>query len=169
MRKGSIKIGWITLSFLTLSMPFRAAQLPPAFGIIKTLVGEWVEMDPHGNPDSKVISSFTLTSGGRAIREVIFPGSDHEMITIYSLDADDLFLTHFCVLGNTPKYRAKLESDKRLIYECVGGANIASENDQHMHRGSLTIVDSDHIQTEWLQFEKGRQNYKVSFNLVRRK
>jgi len=172
MRKGMIGIGWIALGLLVLallSLPFQAATVPPSLKIIKSLVGDWVEVDAQGKPGSTVISSFALTSGGTAIREMIFPGSDHEMITMYSLDGDDLLLTHFCVLGNTPKYRAKLESDKRLVYECLGGANIASENDKHMHRGSVTIVDSDHIQTEWLQFENGKQDYKVSFNLVRKK
>ena len=39
----------------------------------------------------------------------------------------------------------------------------------HFSFDTLTIVDSDHIQTEWLQFENGKQDYKVSFNLVRKK
>jgi len=172
MEKGMIKIGWIALALIELAfltLPFRAAILPPALKVIKSLVGDWVELSPQGKVGSNIVSSYALTSGGTAIREVIFPGSDHEMITMYSLEGDDVLLTHFCILGNTPKYRAKLQGDNRLVYECLGGANISSENDKHMHRGSVKIVDPDHLQTEWLQFENGKETYKVSLNLVRKK
>jgi len=85
------------------------------------------------------------------------------------LDGESLVLAHYCVLGNTPRYRAWLENEKQLVYECQGGANIASENDRHMHRGSLTLLGPDHIQTEWLQFENGKQGLKASFDLLRKR
>ena len=172
MERGMIKVGWIALALMELvflTLPFRAVTAPPTLKVIKALVGDWVELGPEGKVGSTVVSSYALTSGGTAIREVIFPGSDHEMTTMYSLEGEDVLVTHFCVLGNTPKYRARNQGDKRLVYECLGGANIASENDKHMHWGSVTVVDADHIQTEWLHFENGKQTHKVSLNLVRKK
>ena len=38
--------------------------------------------------------------------ETIFPGSEHEMITVIHPDGDDLALTHYCMLGNQPQMKA---------------------------------------------------------------
>jgi hypothetical protein len=170
MRKGIVGgIGLALAALSLLPLPQWAATTPSSFKVLQSLVGDWVEVDAQGKPGNKVVSSFALTSGGTAIREVLFPGGDHEMITMYSLDGENLVLAHYCVLGNTPRYRARLENEKQLVYECQGGANIASENDRHMHRGSVIILGPDRIQTEWLQLENGKQSLKVSFDLVRKR
>ncbi|MEW5974476.1 MAG: hypothetical protein AB1898_01600 [Acidobacteriota bacterium] len=149
---------------------FSAAVVEPAgLGLLENLAGEWVEMDSQGHPTTRVVSVLALTSGGTALREVLFPGTDHEMISMYHLDQGDLLLSHYCVLGHQVRYRARFENDKKIVFECAGGTNLKSENDRHMHRGTLTILDNDHIQTEWLQFENGVQNETVTFKLARKK
>ncbi len=50
---------------------------------------------------------FKLLSGGSAVRETMFPGTDHEMTNMYHLDGHDLVLTHYCAEGNQSRMRAK--------------------------------------------------------------
>ena len=44
-----------------------------------------------------------------------------------------------------------------------------SENDRHMHQGTLVFVDGNHIRTEWLMYENGQKTYTASFDLVRKR
>ena len=75
------------------------------FDALKKLAGEWVEVGKDGKPTDKLVSSVRVTSAGTAVEETLFPGSDHEMVTMYHLDGDDLILTHYCSLGNQPRLR----------------------------------------------------------------
>src|SRR5690242_19983450 len=65
--------------------------------VLKQLAGDWVEVK-DGKPTDKVASSIRVTSGGSTVQETLFPGTDHEMVTMYHLDGADLVLTHYCSL-----------------------------------------------------------------------
>jgi hypothetical protein len=56
----------------------------PNLDTIKKLAGEWVAMDKDGKPTGPVVSRIEVTSGGKAVLETLAPGSDHEMLTIYT-------------------------------------------------------------------------------------
>ena len=43
------------------------------------------------------------TGGGSAVTETLFPGTAHEMMSVYHMDGDDLVLTHYCAGGNQPR------------------------------------------------------------------
>ena len=146
------------------STPRHSASLDT----IKALAGDWVAADQANDPDAPVQSSIRVTAGGSAVLETLFPGTEHEMLTIYHNDGEDLVLTHYCVLGNQPHYRACAgETEHQLVYECQGGTNIRTADDSHMHEGSLTIVDENHIRSSWTMFEKGEAAHGVEFDLVR--
>ncbi len=140
----------------------------PSLDTIKSLAGDWVEVGEDGKPTDRVISSYAVTAGGSAVIERLFPGSDHEMVTVYHQEKKDLTLTHYCVEGNQPRMRARATSTPaRIVFECRGGTNIASEDDRHMHEAVFTFVDPDHLRVEWLQFEKGKNTYTAKFDLAR--
>src|SRR5262245_4633797 len=73
---------------------------------MKTLVGTWVEADKDGKPTDLVVSVIKLTAGGTAVHETLFPGQDHEMVSLYTVDGADLVMTHYCMLGNQPRMKA---------------------------------------------------------------
>ena len=80
--------------------------------------------------------------------EIIFQGAEHEMVTVYHADGDEVVLTHYCVLGNQPHMKARPGGDgKQIVFECVGGTNLASERDKHMHQGTCHTLTS-HVHTE---------------------
>ena len=142
----------------------------PSLDSIKKLVGEWVEIDENGRATDRVVSAYRVTAGGSAVHEVVFPGSEHEMITIYYQVGDDLMLTHYCVLGNQPRMRARRDSKPgTIVFECIGGTNVKSENDSHMHRGTITWIGEDRIRSEWQQFENGEIVHTAGSELVRKR
>ena len=62
----------------------------------KKLEGTWVAADENGEPTDTVMTTYSITAGGNAVLEVLFPGTDHEMISLYYLDGEQLMMSHFC-------------------------------------------------------------------------
>ncbi len=60
---------------------------------IKQLAGDWVEVGKDGKPTDRIVSSIRVTSAGSAVLETLFPGTDHEMVTMYHMDGEDLIHT----------------------------------------------------------------------------
>ena len=147
--------------------PSASAQ---RFDELKKLAGNWYEVGKDGQPTDKLVSSIRVTSAGTAIEETLFPGGDHEMITMYHLDGEDLLLTHYCALGNQPRMKAEPGSDaRRIVFKCVGATNLKSEEEQHMHQATLTIADDNHLQAEWVSNKEGKECHLVVLKLVRKK
>ncbi len=142
----------------------------PDLDTIKKLAGDWVELDEAGSPTDNVVSSYRVTAGGTAVLDVEFGGTDHEMLTVFHQDGDDLVLTHYCVLGNQPHMRAEPGTGRdKLVFNCVCGTNLSCAIDKHMHRGEITLIDEDHLTSTWFMYEKGDHVYTAEFSLVRRK
>src|SRR5262245_43478811 len=141
---------------------------PSKLDAIKTLAGDWGQVGEDGKPTDKVVSTYRLTAGGSAVEETLFAGTNHEMITIYHMDGDDLVLTHYCVAGNQPRMKAEKPSGNTLVFKCAGGTNMKSENDEHMHRATIIFKDDDHIQAAWEEFKDGKNIMTASLNLARR-
>jgi hypothetical protein len=142
----------------------------PSLETVKKLVGDWVELDKEGKPTANVVSSIRVTSGSSAVREILFPGTDHEMVTMYHQEASDLILTHYCVLGNQPRMRAERGTGpNKLVFKCVGGSNLKPEKDAHMGQGTIIIEDADHVRSEWVKCEDCKPCETHKFNLARKK
>jgi hypothetical protein len=142
------------------------------FEKLSKLAGDWVALDENGKPTNKVISSIKVTSGGSAVHETLFPGQSEEMVTIYHLDGDDLVLTHYCMLHNQPHLKLDPASTgSKFMFKFVKGANIDPAKDMHMHEGTLTILDDDHIQSEWVGWANGKPatDHQFSMKLERKK
>lgn len=142
------------------------------FETLKSLVGTWLETDKDGKPTETVVSVIKLTGAGTAIHETLFPGQAHEMVTVYHRDGMNVVATHYCALGNQPRYKVDAKStDKKLIFAFDGGTNFDAAKDMHMHEGTLTIVDANTIESNWVGYDKGKPDdgHKVTMKLVRKK
>src|SRR5215831_17550034 len=87
--------------------PLVAASASPnpaeeRFAKLKALVGNWT----MAGGDGSVAVNYRLTGGGSALIETLFPGQDHEMMTVYTIDKGDVVLTHYCTMGNQPRMKA---------------------------------------------------------------
>jgi hypothetical protein len=136
--------------------PLLAAASNAGFEKMKTLVGTWVKADENGKPTEDVVSVIKLTAGGSAIQETLFPGQPLEMISMYTVDGNDLIMTHYCVIGNQPRMRATAKTvGKELKFEFDGGANLDPKKDKHMHSATLKFADDDHIEIDGTGWENG--------------
>ncbi len=157
-----------TRELLTGKQDAPAKKAGPTLDTLKSLAGNWVRAGENGQPTDQVVSTFRVTAAGSAVMEVLFPGSDHEMVTVYYQDGDDLLLTHYCAAGNQPRMKCRGGSDPRhMVFDFVDATNMRSPQDDHMHAGTITIVDPDHLQTQWQGFSQGKPSDVVTFDLVR--
>jgi hypothetical protein len=145
-----------------------------AFAQLKRLVGTWknkVSDAEHHTPatDSKVV--FHLTGAGSALVETDFPESDHEMVSVYHLDGEDLRLTHYCAIGNQP--RLKLDransSPTRLVFEFDGGSNLDPAKDMHIHGMTMTFEKEGEVKAAWEGFAGGKSTGTTIFHLTSEK
>ncbi len=139
---------------------------------LKKLAGTWVELDKDGKATDTVISVYKVTSAGSAVHETLFPGKDHEMVTIYHLDGKDLVLTHYCAFQNQPRLKADPKAPaNKLVFLFTGGTNIDPAKDHHMHEGAITFIDPDTIQVDWQGWSDGKadEGHKFSKKLGRKK
>jgi hypothetical protein len=172
-----IRRSWFAgLALMALAAVVGAAgkAAAPSSGLdrLKKLAGTWVAADDKGQPTAQVVSVFKVTSAGSAVQETIFPGTDHEMVSLYYRDGQDVVMTHYCAMGNQPQMKLDPASaGNRLDFKFVGGSNINPAKDMHMHEGSIIIVDDDHIEWKWSGWQDGKASdaHKVALKLIRKK
>jgi hypothetical protein len=174
-----IRIALLSIVFMAaVAMVGCAGHVPPAtteqkaalIEKVKSLAGTWETIDEKGHRSTA--SVFTVSSAGSAVREVLFPGSPHEMTNMYTMDGPSLLMTHYCAQGNQPHMRAVAgsASGDRLMLKFDSVSNMTAPNELYM--GELTIVfkDADHIREEWRSFRGGKPaEHSPAFELVRRK
>ena len=154
----------ISMSVLAQSDGEKAKMKPPATSpgleSLKKLAGEWTGPGPVGKPAT---TRFKLSAGGSIVHETMFPGTEHEMVTVYHMDGKDLVLTHYCMMGNQPRLKADDPNDgKKLTFKSVGGTNMKME-DMHMGRAIITFVDSDHFEANWCSCIGGKPDESHCF------
>lgn len=140
-----------------------------ALEIMKGLAGEWQgTVSEQGKPGVTVV--YRVTSAGHAVLETLFPGTDHEMVTVYYLDDGKLVLTHYCAMANQPRMALQKDSTPQdLIFEFVGGANINPRKDSHMHAARIHLENADAIIAEWTGYKDGKPTDVKKLQLARKR
>ncbi len=139
---------------------------------MKKLAGTWVMADKDGKPTTQVVSVFKVTSGGSAVQETLFPGTEHEMVSVYTRDGAGLLMTHYCMLGNQPRMKADPKSPANQIrFTFAGGTNLNPAKDKHMHEGTITFIDDDHLETTGVLWDGGKpvKGHDHKMKLIRKK
>jgi hypothetical protein len=142
----------------------------PALDRFRSLAGEWVAAeDGPMSRKGDLVARYAVTAAGSAVVETVFPGTRHEMLTVYTADGADLVLTHYCMEGNQPRMRAKSPSGARVAFAFDGGGGIDPLRDRHMHSAWFEFVGADEIRNEWTEHAAGKPVLVVGSHLVRRK
>jgi hypothetical protein len=151
-----------------------------AFARIKKLAGTWkseTSDEPkadHGNEkvrdhqgESSVI--YKVTGAGSALMETQFPGSGHEMVSVYHLDGEDLRMTHYCAAGNQPRVKLDRANSKpdELIFVFDGGTNLDPEKDMHIHGLKITFHEDGKVTSAWDGYMGGKKAMTTKFMLTR--
>jgi hypothetical protein len=114
------------------------------------------------------VARYAVTANGSAVVETIFPGSPHEMVTVYHADGPDLVLTHYCMEGNQPRMRARAPKGSRLEFAYDGGTNIDPARDRHMHSASFEFLGKDEIRSQWTELAEGKPVFVATSHLLRK-
>jgi len=140
------------------------------FERIKQLEGTWTgtseEVGDAAMPPMTVV--YHVVAAGSAVVETLFPGTEHEMVTVYHRDGDSLMLTHYCTAGNQPRMRAVPGEDPNTVtFAFDGGTNLDPARDMHMHDLRLTFVDANTLRAEWTSWKEGKAAGTVKLDLKR--
>ena len=176
----TMRLAFLVFSVMTLVLLPRPGRADPprgaalssaeAFDSLKRLAGQWQGpvAEPGAPPSVTVIYRVTLANS--VVLETLFPGTDHEMLTLYHLDKGKLVLTHYCAAGNQPHMKLAPDSTASdLFFQFVGGSNLNPSKDPHMHSAHIHLQDADHITGEWRAYKNGKPAEVVRFNLIRSK
>ena len=128
-----------------------------AFERLKQLAGDWEgTAGSKDGPSARI--RYELVSNSSAVMETLFPGTDHEMRSVYHLDGSDLVMTHYCAMGNQPRMRLAQKASRphELVFDFAGGTNFDPTRDAHVHGGKIRLVDADRIEAEWAFYEGTR-------------
>jgi hypothetical protein len=140
------------------------------FLFIKKLEGVWLRVDEKGRTTDEVLSVFRVTSNGHSVEEIMFPGTEHEMVNMYYRDGDEVRLTHYCAGGNQPTVRLVPTPKPGVVQlEFVDITNMITMNDEHMREGQFHWLNDDRLKTEWHTFRDGRLVETSRFEMVRRR
>jgi hypothetical protein len=134
---------------------------------VKQLAGTWEMTGEGGKP--VVASVMSVGSGGSVVREVLFPGSPHEMTDMYHMDGSTLVMTHYCSMGNQPRMRATAGEPGVLDFKFDGVTNMTSADQTYMGEMKLVIKDKNTIRQEWTSFKNGKQEGPVTVFEMKRK
>jgi len=141
-----------------------------AFEEFKGLAGEWEgTATTKDGPPAQV--RYELVSNKSVLMETLFPGTDHEMRSVYHMDGSNLVMTHYCAIGNQPHMKLETSASKpaELVFDFAGGTNMDPAKDAHMHSGKIKLVDANHVEAEWAYYEGSTQKGAHRLFLTRKK
>jgi hypothetical protein len=141
-----------------------------AFARMKSLAGEWKVAETngvHAQHDGKI--TYKVTAAGSALMETFFPGSHHEMVSMYHLDGDDLVLTHYCAAGNQPRMRLDRQASTpdRYLFAFDGGTGFDPAKDLHIHSGEIKFLEGGKVESTWDANVKGKKAMSSTFSMSR--
>ena len=162
----------VSLMVALLSPVPALAQGTPAadaFERLKSLEGEWIDVDGIFGAKGAVAVTYRVTGGGTTVVETFPVGTPGEMVTVYYRDGSDLVLTHYCSAGNQPRMRAKTVSGNTLAFDFDGGTNIDPATTSHMHAVTLEFLSPDEVRANWHNWRNGTFDHAGAFRIVRKK
>ena len=131
------------------------ARTTPAFDQLKSLVGHWEGSTPDGK---KGQATYELISNGSVVMERLSSPNEPEMITMYSLEGDRIFVTHYCSAGNQPTMQTAPSpaANGKLDFTFLRLAGATSPDEGHMVSLSVSMPDKNHLNQVWTFADHGK-------------
>jgi hypothetical protein len=152
-----------------------AASSAPQFEFLKSLEGVWVGTANAGGQMAPTEVHYRVTGGGSAVEEVLFPGTEHEMVSIYHRDGPFLLMTHYCSAGNQPRMRAswtdpppRAGAPMQIRFEFLDATNLPDPDVLHMHATKFESDARGGLKTTWTAYLEGEPNHSAVFELRRK-
>jgi hypothetical protein len=143
-----------------------AARTTPAFDQLKALAGHWEGTTATGQ---KGEVTYEVISNGSVVMERLHPGTEPDMITMYSLDGDRILVTHYCSAGNQPTMQtaASPAANGKLDFTFLRLAGAKSPDEGHMASLTVSMPDKTHLVQTWTFMDKGKSQTE-SFTFTRK-
>jgi hypothetical protein len=157
----------LALLVLAPALPAAAAaevDSAAAFDTLKGLAGRWTGT-AAGEPGGEVV--YEVVSGGHTVMERMFPGTEHEMISMYHLEDGALVMTHYCAGGNQPKLALVAVEDGALVFDFAGGSNVDPAQDDHIHGARIRVGEDGTLRESWTGWSGGAKNHDMVMQLTR--
>lgn len=145
------------------------AAMPKEFTTLSSLVGTWDGTGMMQGKETAMTVEYKLSSGGTVLIETLFPGTPHEMVSVYHRSGKTIAMTHYCAMGNQPEMMLRKATDKSLAFELTKPVGISSLKEMHMHALKLTLADADSLTQEWTNFMDGKPGETAVFKFKRKK
>ncbi len=140
----------------------------PELARIKSLAGRWEGTAQDGADAPKPAEGdYKVTSGGSAVVETLFPGTPHEMVSVYHDVNGRLAMTHYCMLGNQPQLQLAGADSRHIDLSLGDSPGLNAATDQHMHALTLAWTDPDHLTQAWTCYQHGKSDHTSTFTLSR--
>ncbi len=147
-------------------MPSGHVNAKAAFERLKGLAGDWSGSAGEG---LTAPVTYRISSNGNVVMETLFAGTNHEMITMYHMVGGDLVATHYCAIGNQPRFKLDLakSTPDELIFAFDGGTNFDPAKDGHIHDGKIGFAGDGQLAAAWAFYANGQQVERKEFQLTR--
>ena len=134
---------------------------------MKKLAGDWKGTHQMGEEASPAEVQYYVTSNGSAVVEKLFPGTLHEMISVYHDKNGKLMMTHYCAMGNQPEMDLVASDDKHLEFSLSPNSTIDPAVEGHMHALTILLNDSGAIEQRWTFYENGQPSGTTVITLTK--
>jgi hypothetical protein len=153
-------IGIMATMAMAQEMAHRPVAQTPAWQSLQSLVGRWDGSVNEGGKELPSHIEIRMTGGGSALMHWMDQGTEHEMITMFHPDMDDILATHYCAAHNQPRMKLTSATPKKLVFEFKDGTNIGP-HDGHMTGLTIVLIDANHHDEEWSYEENGQRHTGV--------
>ena len=146
-----------------------SAESSKSLEMIKALEGEWVLLKMNGEtPPEPGITAFKVGSMGSSVREVMFPGSAHEMTNMYHMNGNELMVTHYCGAGNQPRMRGVVVTPGHVEFKTESVTNLVSMETEFMGELTLDMADRNSLKQSWRSIKDGSGTSHMVFEYKRK-
>jgi hypothetical protein len=129
---------------------------------MKELAGTWTSTTSmFGKKDEQVFTEYSVTAGGSAVLEKIFPGTPNEMVSLYyDDDQGKLAMTHYCMMRNRPYFTLVSSSNDEFKFDVTKIEGQKSKDTPSMGAITLKFEGKDHYVTSCESGDKTEENHE---------
>lgn len=137
------------------------------FERLKGLNGIWKGTSQMEGKEEEAIVEYDVTSNGSTVVEKLFPGTPHEMVTVYYDRKGKLSMTHYCGLGNQPQMNLVSSNENEMKFNFSKTSDIDPAKEAHMHSLILTFDGNNRLNHAWQYYQNGAEAGITNITLTR--
>ncbi len=134
---------------------------------LKTLAGTWQGTTVMEGKEMPVTVIYKTSSNGSIVVETLFPGTPHEMVSVYYDENGKLGMTHYCAMDNQPHLTLEDSTGNEIDLVFTNGTNMNPTKDAYMHDVSFEFKDNNNMVQEWTSFQNGKEKEVSTFTFTR--